>query len=63
MDVVFEYVPEDYVGTYPYAVIHLKKSQYNPSIKWEMEQILLGVEATIYDETHNKNNPPDRVGE
>lgn len=45
MEVSFEYVPENYVGEYPYAIIRIKKSQLTPKLESViMEHLQLAIE-------------------
>jgi hypothetical protein len=50
MNISYEYVPENYVGNYPYAIIRLKKSQK------EDLQLISKIEEAIR-ELPDKNYP------
>ncbi len=49
MEIVFEYVPEHYVGNYPCATIKIKKSQHTPKIESEINEALENIRRARED--------------
>jgi len=50
MKVSFEYIPEYYVGEYPYAIIRIKESQLTPKVESEIKDLLAGYKSKLFKE-------------
>jgi hypothetical protein len=48
-EVIFEIIPESYVGNYPAIVVHIKKSMLNPHNESRLREIF----SKAYDEYMN----------